>query len=536
MDGWKTDIRAAARRHLESGCTSLLKNAVFLFERLTEGVEGIQAQDILLHATCLEKLGEFRSALSLLEKFSSELGDNEDARFIKAFCLYELRQFVDAKSCLLYDPRSDQVRSYQDVQVELQQSGNRTRVPREACGLHLLGKIAAKQSGLEDEAQAFFEMAVQLDPFLFDAREYLATMRGRKRQVAEDISVPTQVWSTLQDSVMMLRTLEDACFLLASYQCDQVLECVAKLPIETQHSAYVLNLVGRAYFEMADYVAACSAFERMRLVDPNRTQGLEIYSTALWHLKKEVELAYLARDISERSPKRPETWCVVGNCFSLEKEHDLAIRFFKRSLQLDENFTYAYTLTGHEYIAKEDFDEATACYRHAIRTDKSHYNAWWGLGTIYSRQEKYRLAELHFRRAIAIHPGNSVLCCFLGTVLAKDDRYDEALEALDAAKVLQPNNPQARFQRAKVLWHSDRWEEALEELEFVRDVVPKEPSVHMFMGKVCNKLKQRDQAMVHFLAALDLDPKGGTDVREAMNQLDGVEEPVGAHAEVFDVE
>ena len=53
--------------------------------------------------------------------------------------------------------------------------------------------------------------------------------------------------------------------------------------------------------------------------------GLEILSTALWHLKEEVELCYLAQLVSEFDKHAPEVWCVVGNCFSLQKEHETAL-------------------------------------------------------------------------------------------------------------------------------------------------------------------------------------------------------------------
>jgi anaphase-promoting complex subunit 3 len=31
--------------------------------------------------------------------------------------------------------------------------------------------------------------------------------------------------------------------------------------------------------------------------------------------------------------KCPECWCVVGNCFSLQKEHETALKFFQRAIQ-----------------------------------------------------------------------------------------------------------------------------------------------------------------------------------------------------------
>ena len=73
----------------------------------------------------------------------------------------------------------------------------------------------------------------------------------------------------------------------------------------------------------------------------------------------------------------PEAWFVVGNCFSLQKEHDTAITFFRRSIQLNPSFTYAHTLCGHEFTSNEDYEKAILSYRDAIRVDSKHYNAWY---------------------------------------------------------------------------------------------------------------------------------------------------------------
>ena len=113
----------------------------------------------------------------------------------------------------------------------------------------------------------------------------------------------------------------------------------------------------------------------------------------------------------------PESWCVVGNCFSLQKETDVAIRYFRRALQIDESFTYAHTLYGHELVNNENLEKAMHCFRMALLYDDRHYNAWYGLGSIYYRQEKYELAESHFRKALSINNSSSVLKCYLSIVL-----------------------------------------------------------------------------------------------------------------------
>lgn len=71
-----------------------------------------------------------------------------------------------------------------------------------------------------------------------------------------------------------------------------------------------------------------------------------------------------------------QAWCAAGNCFSLQREHDIAIKFFQRAIQVDPNYAYAYTLLGHEFVLTEELEKALACFRNAIRMNPRHYNAW----------------------------------------------------------------------------------------------------------------------------------------------------------------
>ncbi|KAJ8612873.1 hypothetical protein CTAYLR_002059 [Chrysophaeum taylorii] len=212
--------------------------------------------------------------------------------------------------------------------------------------------------------------------------------------------------------LVVLRRLAVAREAMSRNRCDDALRALHAVPARHFETGWVLNAVGRAHLESADYDAAVAAFRRMERAEPHRMQGLELLSTALWHLKDDVDLCYLARRCVDFDPRAPEPWCAAGNCLSLQKEHDSAIRCFQRAIAVDPRFAYAYTLCGHEYVANEDFEKAVAMYRHAMRVDDRHYNAWYGLGAIYYRQEKYELAEYHFERALALNPQSSVLHCF----------------------------------------------------------------------------------------------------------------------------
>ncbi len=178
--------------------------------------------------------------------------------------------------------------------------------------------------------------------------------------------VPSSLPGALLD---VLRILGSARRDLAASRTDASLKALHSLPARHFDTGWAQHLRGRAHFEKADYDACVNALQSMRRCEPHRLEGLELLSTALWHLKDDVQLCYLARDAVRRDPRSPEAWCAAGNCLSLQKEHDAAIRCFHRAIAVAPRFAYAYTLCGHEYVANEAFEKAVAMYRHAMRCD-----------------------------------------------------------------------------------------------------------------------------------------------------------------------
>lgn len=321
------------------------------------------------------------------------------------------------------------------------------------------------------------------------------------------------------DLTDIFKTLAQGYQLLCNYKCKEAVHAFMSLPRSQYLTGWVLVQMGRAYFEMVDYNKATHMFELARKTEPHRVKGMEYYSTALWHLKKEVQLSFLAQQLVDFDKLAPETWIVVGNCFSLQKEHETALKFFRRAIQLDAWCAYAYTLSAHEYVANEDFDKALAGYRHSIGVNERHYNAWYGIGNIYYRQEKYELAAYHFKRAVGINDRSSVLYCYLGMVLHASRRYQQALDMLEKADQLEPTNPLAKFQKANVYMSLEEYAMALAQLENVKEFAPREASVHFLMGKIYKKLGKVDQAMLRFITALDLDPKDRNLVKSAIDKL-----------------
>lgn len=296
-------------------------------------------------------------------------------------------------------------------------------------------------------------------------------------------------------------------FALSQFHCQEAIEIYKGLTRSQQETPWVMAQMGRAYYEQAAYADAEAYYRRLRQVAPTRFEDMEIYSTILWHLKKETDLAFLAHELVDASWQSPQAWCALGNSWSLARDHEQALRCFKRATQLNPKFAYAFTLQGHEHVANEEYDKALQSYRQGMAADSRHYNAWYGVGRVFDKLGNYEKAFAHFTTASKINPTNAVLICCIGTVLEKQKQPRQALAYFSQATDLAPRSALTRFKKARALMSLGDLNLALAELMILKDLAPDEAMVHFLLGRLYKSLKEKGLAVRHFTVALNLDPK-----------------------------
>ncbi|XP_057757546.1 cell division cycle protein 27 homolog B [Arachis stenosperma] len=316
----------------------------------------------------------------------------------------------------------------------------------------------------------------------------------------------SKVITGASEALTLLRDLGDAYRLSCLYRCQDALDAYLKVPPKHYHTGWVLSQVGKAHFELVDYLEADRAFSLARQSTPYSLEGMDVYSTVLYHLKEDMKLSYLAQELISTDRLAPQTWCAMGNCYSLQKDHETALKNFQRAVQLNPRFAYAHTLCGHEYVALEDFENGIKSYQSALRVDARHYNAWYGLGMVYLRQEKFEFSEHFFRMAFQINPRSSVIMSYLGTALHALKRSEEALAVMEKAILADKKNPLPMYQKANILMSLENFDEALEVLEELKEYAPRESSVYALMGRIYKRRNMHEKAMLHYGISLDLKP------------------------------
>ncbi|KAK9014039.1 hypothetical protein V6N11_005212 [Hibiscus sabdariffa] len=320
------------------------------------------------------------------------------------------------------------------------------------------------------------------------------------------ISDAAAIKSGISDTLKLLRILGEGYRHLCMFRCKEALNVFQKLSSKQYNTSWVLSQVGKAYSELVDYLNADYAFSLAHQIYPYSLEEMDVYSTVLYHLKDEMKLKYLAQELILVDRFAPQTWCAIGNCYSLQKDHETAVKSFQRAVQLDSRFAYAHTLSGHEYVIMEDYSHGAECYQNSLNVDARQYKSWYGLGMIYLHKEKFEFAEHHFRQAYHINPFSSVIMYYLGTTLEALKRSGEALEMMEKAIVMNNKNPLPKYSKAKLLVTLGKLNEALEILEELKECTPHESSIYALMGEIYKQHKEYDKAMLHFGLALDLKP------------------------------
>jgi anaphase-promoting complex subunit 8 len=134
-------------------------------------------------------------------------------------------------------------------------------------------------------------------------------------------------------------------------------------------------------------------------------------------LEEHAQLAILAQEACDKY--KPESFCIIGNYYSLQNEHHKAVNYFQRALKLNPSFLQALTLMGHEFMELKNSTSAIQSYTNAIEHNPKDYRAWYGLGQTYEILKSYSYSLYYYKQAYLLRPTDSRFVVALADVYVK---------------------------------------------------------------------------------------------------------------------
>uniref|UniRef100_A0A915DYN7 Cell division cycle protein 27 homolog n=1 Tax=Ditylenchus dipsaci TaxID=166011 RepID=A0A915DYN7_9BILA len=367
--------------------------------------------------------------------------------------------------------------------------------------------VSPQQRGVENDPDVKKEEGVE-EPMDLENAENEPFQRDSAKagQAQSEDDKKDSIYCSTLDWMAHISEVQDH---LSHFRCSEALNLLeSNMSLQFAQLPLSLELRARIFFENGEYRRACEVFEDCRRMYPHRVEGMEIFSTALWQLQDQHRLSALSAELTTNSREEPETWCVAGNCFSLEKQHETAVECLERAIRLNSRFGYAYSLLGHELITLNDLNRASQAFMQGIVCSPNDYRAWYGLGLVYYKEEQLSLARIHLTKAVQINSSNVIVLCQLAVVEQAQGRCKEAMEYLERALGFSPNNVACRYHKARLLFDTGHYKESLDELMELKALSPDEAHVFYLLGRVHRKLGNQHMALLSYSWATEMDPRG----------------------------
>lgn len=201
--------------------------------------------------------------------------------------------------------------------------------------------------------------------------------------------------------------------------------------------------------------------------------------------------------------------------FSKRDEHQKAILFFKKALQIAEFPEEIWPLIAMEYQVVGNYELAQKYLRLALKDNPEDEIAIYNLALCYDLLDKSEDGIRFFSRFVDQYPYNEVAWYHLGILQAKEKLFDEALRSIDYAILIDEYFTAAYYEKARILERTYRYKEAT---EIYQTCIENEgPSGYSYykIGMCYMNLHNSDKAIANFTKAIQEDP----DLDEAYYEL-----------------
>jgi Flp pilus assembly protein TadD len=137
----------------------------------------------------------------------------------------------------------------------------------------------------------------------------------------------------------------------------------------------------------------------------------------------------------------PDIWNYLGVAYWRKGELELALEAFRKSLELDSNYSIAFNNTGSVYLSKYlktkeqgDLQQALVHFQTAIELDPGYASAYNGLGAAFSQAGNVEGAIGSWEKAVGINPDLGFALYNLGLAYLRKGDKVKALEYLNRYK------------------------------------------------------------------------------------------------------
>lgn len=211
---------------------------------------------------------------------------------------------------------------------------------------------------------------------------------------------------------------------------------------EHENNYEVLNNIGAAYFQESDYINAMKYFHLSFISNTDYEIARENYNVAYESLvsKRENESIRPIIPFTEK----PTIYNSLGWFYYYAGDFHNAIYYFKKSIDEDEKYQFAYISLAYVYDEGNNFETALNYLKEAEKIDGNNPDLYNNLGIVYYHLVDYENSENSFRKAILLNYKFAEPYNNLGFLYFEKDEYSLSEEHFKRSMEVNIDNQSLR--------------------------------------------------------------------------------------------
>jgi tetratricopeptide (TPR) repeat protein len=225
-----------------------------------------------------------------------------------------------------------------------------------------------------------------------------------------------------------------------------------------------------------DYDQYDEVFQCLLLIlkeEPNNEEAL--YKICFWadHTKRFEESIQIHNEIINEFPYNEIAWFNLGSAYHGLKLYEKAIDAYEYAIVIDENFDYAHRNKADAYIKLRQYEAAIEPLEKVIELNNSDVFILEALGLCNYKRKNFANSIAYYKEASTLAPESGIY----------------------------------QFKIAEVLMKQQFWVAAIQYIDSAIEINPKKIDFHIAKGECLVKLDSINEALQHFIIAVNLKPK-----------------------------
>lgn len=119
---------------------------------------------------------------------------------------------------------------------------------------------------------------------------------------------------------------------------------------------------------------------------------------------------------------------LLGNIYKIQNKNELSIEAFKKTLNINRNFSAAYNNLANIYKKLKQHQKAILNYKKAIKTNPKNLEAYYNFANLLKDKKSYKEAIVNYEKVIQINSNFQDAYNNIGTIYSILGKFDKCLE------------------------------------------------------------------------------------------------------------